>query len=87
MVGKKKKSSAKNRKLKKQNGNSLTRLPFKKRIKVKLKEIPALLRAKKEEKKHLVSDKELSSEQNLFEKYALSMKRFILKKKKVGKKK
>ncbi|MBI5073110.1 hypothetical protein HZA99_04790 [Candidatus Woesearchaeota archaeon] len=50
-----------------------------KRIKIKLKEIPALFSAKKEEKKHLVSDKELSSEQHLFEKYALSLKKFILK--------
>lgn len=67
---------------KKTYDNARTKLPLKKRIKIKLKKIPALLRAKKEEKKHLVSDKELYSEQKIFEKEAESMKKFILKKRK-----
>ncbi len=72
-----KKNGSKNR-----NGNLLTKLPFKKKVKIKLKELPALFRARKEEKKHLLSDKELLSEQHSFEKYAMSMKKFILRPKK-----
>ncbi|MEK6867559.1 MAG: hypothetical protein AABX98_01935 [Nanoarchaeota archaeon] len=73
-------------KMERRNGN-LKKLKLRQKLKIKVKEIPALLRAKREEKKHLVSDKELSQEQHEFEKYALSMKKFILKRKKAGKRK
>lgn len=75
-----KKTKKKIKKIKKKlNSNERTKLPFKKKIKIKLKELPALLRAKKEEKKHIPTDKEIVQEQHEFEKYALSMKKLILK--------
>ena len=58
------------------------KLPFTQKIKLKLKEIPALLRAKIQERKHIPTLKEIQAEEKLFEKEALSMKKFILKKKK-----
>ncbi len=64
----------------------INKLKLREKIKIKAREIPALLRAKKEEKKHIVSDKELSQEQHLFEKYALLMKKLIVRKKQMRKK-
>lgn len=72
VLKKKKRNGTKN------NKKPRTRLKLRQKIKIKAKELPALLRAKREERKHLVSNKELSQEQHLFEKYALSMKRFIM---------
>ena len=69
---KKKANGAKN------NKKPRSKLKLRQKLKIKVKEIPALLRAKKEEKKHIPTDKELSQEQHLFEKYALSMKKFIM---------
>lgn len=66
------------KKIVKNNKKPRTKLKLRQKLKIKAKELPALLRAKREEKKHLVSDKELSQEQHLFEKYALLMKKFIL---------
>ncbi len=64
----------------KNNKKEQNKLKLREKFKIKAKEIPALLRAKKEEKKHIPSDKELMKEQHEFEKEALSLKRFILKK-------
>ncbi len=51
-------------------------IPYK--IRIKLKEIPALFRATKEEKKHIPTFSEIQKEQKGFEKEALSMRKFIL---------
>lgn len=58
------------------------RIPLQQKIKLKLREIPALLRAKIQERKHIPTLQELKEEEKLFEKEALSMKPFILKKRK-----
>ena len=60
------------------NKKPRTKLKLRQKIKIKAKEIPALLRAKKEEKKHLPTTSEIQKEHKAFEKYALLMKKLIL---------
>ncbi len=59
-----------------------TKLPLYTRIRFKLREIVALRRAKKEEKKHLPTTKDILKGQQKFEQEAQTMKKMILKKKK-----
>ncbi len=62
----------------KNNKKPRTKLKLRQKIKIKAKELPALLRAKREEKKHLPTAPEIQKEHKEFEKYALLMKKFIL---------
>lgn len=57
----------------------INKLKLREKIKIKAREIPALLRAKKEEKKHIPTFEELKKETTEFEKEALSLNKFILK--------
>jgi hypothetical protein len=56
------------------------RLKFLEKIKIKLLEWPALLRAKKEEKQHLPTFQELKKETHEFEKEAIALRSLIRKK-------
>ncbi len=55
------------------------KLKLRQKVKIKVKRIPALLRAKKEEKKHIPTFEELKRETKEFEKEALSLNKFIIK--------
>ena len=56
------------------------KLKLRQRVKIKAREFPALLRAKKEEKKHIPTFEELRNETKEFEKEALSLSKIILQK-------
>lgn len=58
------------------------KLKLRQKLKIKARELPALLRAKKEEKKHIPTFEELKKETTEFEKEALSLNKFIIKKSK-----
>lgn len=76
MVKKKKVNGTKN------NKKPRNKLKLRQKLKIKAKEIPALLRAKREEKTHIPTASELQKETKEFEKEALSLKKFILRTKK-----
>ena len=57
------------------------KIPLQQKIVLKLREIPALWKAKKEEKKHLPTTKELLKEEKQFERNGKLMRRLIMKKK------
>ena len=54
------------------------KLKFRQKVKIKTREFPALLRAKREEKKHIPTFEELRKETNDFEKEAISLRKIIL---------
>ena len=54
------------------------KLKFRQKVKIKAREFPALLRAKREEKKHIPTFEELRKETNDFEKEAISLRKIIL---------
>ncbi|MBI5002543.1 hypothetical protein HZC31_04100 [Candidatus Woesearchaeota archaeon] len=68
------------RSMKKNTKKPKNKLKLRQRIKIKAREVPALLRAKKEEKKHIPTFEELRNETKEFEKEALSLSKIILRK-------
>ena len=75
MPKKVKKGSIKNNMKKPRN-----KLKLRQKVKIRARELPALLRAKKEEKKHIPTFEELRNETKEFEKEALSLSKIILRK-------
>lgn len=66
----------------KNNKKPRNKLKLRQKLKIKVKEIPALLRAKREEKIHVPTFSELKKETHEFEKEGYSLKRVILTNKK-----
>jgi len=58
------------------------KIPLTQRIALKLREIPALWRARKQEKTHIPTKKEILKEEKQFEKQGKTMRKIILRKKK-----
>ncbi len=58
------------------------KIPLAQRIALKLREIPALWRAKKQENVYIPTKKDILKQEKQFEKQAKSMKKIILRKKK-----
>ncbi len=71
---------AKKGSMKKNTKKPKNKLKLRQKVKIKARELPALLRAKKEEKKHIPTFEELRSETKEFEKEALSLSKIILQK-------
>ena len=66
--------------LKKNSPKPRNKLKLGQKVKIRAREFPALLRAKKEEKKHIPTFEELRNETKEFEKEALSLSKIILQK-------
>lgn len=58
------------------------KIPLGQRIRLRLREIPALWRAKKQEKVHIPTKKDIIKEKKQFEKEGKAMRKIILRKKK-----
>ena len=70
----------KKRSIKKNTKEPRNKLKLRQKVKIRARELPALLRAKKEEKKQIPTFEELRNETKEFEKEALSLSKIILQK-------